>query len=104
MIGRADLATGRSSEIRLPALLPSFVQDGDFSPEDLAIHAGRGRGLVAKLDRESGEWSFYAWPSRGTGLRNLAVVERAGLVEGDPDLQGIWVGSPIPWTGWRALR
>ena len=148
VIGRGDLATGRSSEIRLPALLPSFVQDGDFSPEDLAMYAGRGRGLqaprrpaadlvtgdvwvpnyagnnllridvdtlettyyplpragmnpymagvdgdhdvwvslqggdeVAKLDRESGEWSLYAWPSRGTGLRNLAVVERAGRVE-----------------------
>ena len=47
VIGRADLATGRSSEIRLPALLPSFVQDGDFSAEDLAIYAGRGRGLQA---------------------------------------------------------
>ena len=47
VIGRGDLATGRSSEIRLPAQLPSFVQDGDFSSEDLAIHAGRGRGLQA---------------------------------------------------------
>ena len=148
VIGRGDLATGRSSEIRLPAKLPGYVQDGDFSPEDLAIYAGRGRGLqaprrpaadlvtgdvwvpnyagnnllrididtlettyyplpragmnpymagvdgdhdvwvslqggdeVAKLDRESGEWSLYAWPSRGTGLRNLAVVERDGRVE-----------------------
>ena len=148
VIGRADPATGAASEIRLPAKLPAYVQDGDFSPEDLAIYAGRGRGLqaprrpaadlltgdvwvpnyagnnllrididslettyyplpragmnpymagvdgdhgvwvslqggdeVAKLDPESGEWSLYAWPSRGTGLRNLAVVERAGRVE-----------------------
>ena len=148
VIGRADPATGASSEIRLPAKLPAYVQAGDFSPEDLAIYAGRGRGLqaprrpaadlvtgdvwvpnyagnnllrididslettyyplprvgmnpymagvdgdhrvwvslqggdeVAKLDPESGEWSLYAWPSRGTGLRNLAVVEHAGRVE-----------------------
>ena len=47
VIGRGDLSTARSSEIRLPALLPSFVQDGDFSAEDLAIYAGRGRGLQA---------------------------------------------------------
>ena len=47
VIGRGDLATGRSSEIRLPARLPSFVRDGDFSLEYLAIYAGRGRGLQA---------------------------------------------------------
>ena len=41
----------------------------------------QGGDEVAKLDRESGEWSFYAWPSRGTGLRNLAVVQRAGHLE-----------------------
>ena len=148
VLGRADAATGMSSEIRLPARLPSYVREGDFSPEDLAIYAGRGRGLqaprrpaadlltgdvwvpnyagnnllrididtlettyyplpragmnpymagvdgdhdvwvslqggdeVAKLDPDTGEWRLYAWPSRGTGLRNLAVVERAGRVE-----------------------
>ena len=148
VIGRGDLATGTSSDIRLPARLPQYVQHGDFSPEDLAIYAGRGRGLqaprrpaadlvtgdvwvpnyagnnllrididtlettyyplprtgmnpymagidgdhavwvslqggdeVAKLDPDSGAWSLYAWPSRGTGLRNLAVVERAERVE-----------------------
>ena len=41
----------------------------------------QGGDEVAKLDPGSGEWSLYAWPSRGTGLRNLAVVERDGRVE-----------------------
>ena len=149
VVGHGDLATGRVSEVTLPATLPSFLQEGDFSREDLEIYASRGRGLqgprrpaadlaagdvwvpnysgnnlmrididtletthyprrpragmnpymagvdsnrnvwvslqggdeVAKLDRATGQWSFYAWPSRGTGLRNLAVVNRDGRVE-----------------------
>ena len=41
----------------------------------------QGGDEVAKFDPTTERWSFYAWPSRGTGLRNLAVVDRNGVLE-----------------------
>ena len=148
VVGHGDPTTGRTSEIKLPVTYPPFLQETDFSAEDLEVYASRGRGLqgprrpagdmktsdvwvpnysgnnlmrinidtletsyyplprvglnpymagvdshhnvwislqggdeVVKFDPSTEQWSFYAWPSRGTGLRNLAVVERNGVVE-----------------------
>ena len=41
----------------------------------------QGGDEIAKFNRLTADWSFYSWPSRGTGLRNLAVVERKGALE-----------------------
>ena len=41
----------------------------------------QGGDEVGEFEPDTERWSFYAWPSRGTGLRNLAVVDRNGVVE-----------------------
>ena len=105
VIGRGDLATGRSSEIRLPARLPSFVQDGDFSREDLAIYAGRGRGLQAPRRPAADLATADVWVPNYAGNNLLRIdvdtlettyypLPRAGMnpymagVDGDHDVWG----------------
>jgi streptogramin lyase len=148
VIGHVDARTGKVSEITLPAPHQWFLQEGDFSAEDMQVYAGRGRGLqgprrpasdktsgdvwvpnysgnnlmrinidtrkttfypapraglnpymagvdsrhqvwvslqggdeVARFDPKTETWTLYSWPSRGTGLRNLGVVDHGGVVQ-----------------------
>jgi streptogramin lyase len=36
---------------------------------------------IAKFDPQTGKWTFYTWPSRGTGLRTFHLVERDGVLQ-----------------------
>lgn len=41
----------------------------------------QGGDEVGKFDPRTEEWTLYSWPSRGTSLRNLGLVEQNGVVQ-----------------------
>ena len=77
---RIDVDTLETTYYPLPREAMNPYMAGVDADHDVWVSL-QGGDEVAKLDRESGEWSLYAWPSWGTGFRNLAVVERAERVE-----------------------
>ena len=40
-----------------------------------------GGDEVGKFDPRTEEWTLYSWPSRGTALRNLGMVDHNGIVQ-----------------------
>ena len=36
---------------------------------------------LAKFDPKTEKWTFYSWPSRGTGLRDFHLAERGGVLQ-----------------------
>ena len=41
----------------------------------------QGGDQVGRFNPKTEQWTLYSWPSRGTGLRNLSVVEHEGVVQ-----------------------
>ena len=41
----------------------------------------QGGDQIAKFDPKTEKWSLYDWPSRGTGLRAFALMDRDGVLQ-----------------------
>ena len=77
---RINIETLKTTFYPLPrvGLNPYMAAVDDSHNVWISLHGG---DEVVKFDPKTERWSFYAWPSRGTGLRNLAVVNRNGVLQ-----------------------